>query len=65
MEVIKFMFSGFWIFLGFLILLSGLSSFILILYQRTLRYWSMKKLGYPPIHCDADGDFKPEHEVEE
>lgn len=27
------------------------------------RYWrhkTIQKIGYPPTHCDADGDFKPE-----
>jgi len=22
------------------------------------RHWSIKKHGWPPEHCDADGDFK-------
>jgi len=23
-----------------------------------MRYWNINKHGYPPPHCDADGDFK-------
>lgn len=23
-----------------------------------LRHWNIRKHGYPPPHCDADGDFK-------
>lgn len=25
-----------------------------------LRHWNIRKHGYPPAHCDADGDFRPE-----
>ena len=28
--------------------------------NRVLRHWNIRKHGYPPAHCDADGDFKPE-----
>lgn len=28
--------------------------------NRILRHWNIRKHGYPPAHCDADGDFKPE-----
>ena len=31
---------------------------ILILGQRAMRVFSLMKNGYPPSHCDADGDFK-------
>jgi len=23
-----------------------------------MRHWNMHKYGYPPPHCDADGDFR-------
>lgn len=26
--------------------------------NRPLRHWNIHKHGYPPSHCDADGDFK-------
>lgn len=26
--------------------------------NRILRHWNIRKHGYPPAHCDADGDFK-------
>jgi len=26
--------------------------------DRMLRHWNIHKHGYPPMHCDADGDFK-------
>lgn len=25
--------------------------------NRILRHWNIRKHGYPPEHCDADGDF--------
>lgn len=25
--------------------------------NRILRHMNIRKLGYPPAHCDADGDF--------
>lgn len=30
-----------------------------VLPNRILRHWNIHKHGYPPPHCDADGDFKP------
>ena len=26
--------------------------------NRVMRHWNIHKHGYPPPHCDADGDFK-------
>ena len=28
--------------------------------NRILRHWNIRKHGYPPAHCDADGEFKKE-----
>jgi hypothetical protein len=28
--------------------------------NRIMRHWNIHKHGYPPPHCDADGDFKTE-----
>jgi hypothetical protein len=28
--------------------------------NRILRHINIFKHGYPPVHCDADGDFKEE-----
>lgn len=30
--------------------------------NRILRHWNIRKHGYPPAHCDADGDFKEDKE---
>lgn len=32
---------------------------VAVLWNRTLRHWNIRKHGYPPAHCDADGDFAP------
>lgn len=31
---------------------------ILVIWSRFWRHWNIRKHGYPPAHCDADGDFK-------
>ena len=64
MKFIEFIFSGFWIWLGFMLLLSGVATFIFRVYNRALRHRNIMKYGYPPSHCDADGDF-PEKEKDD
>lgn len=34
-------------------------------WNRTMRAINIKNHGWPPAHCDADGDFKPEPEADE
>jgi Na+/serine symporter len=54
--------GGFWKFIGYWImvaLLLGIPAKVLIfVINRPLRHWTIRKHGYPPSHCDADGDFK-------
>lgn len=54
--------GGLWKFLGCLIMVSVLLglplTFLINLINRILRHWGIRKHGYPPPHCDADGDFK-------
>lgn len=64
MELIKFIFSNFWIWLGFVIILGQILTAIVNLVNRILRHANIKKHGYPPAHCDADGDFKKENQEE-
>lgn len=28
-------------------------------WNRLMRHLNIRKAGWPPTHCDADGDFKP------
>ena len=64
LEILKFSLSGFWTFIGCTILFNGLAYFtvngILRVITRTYRFFIMRKYGYPPSHCDSDGDFKQE-----
>jgi len=61
---LKFIFSNFWIWLGFFILLGLSYDFFIKIYDKTSRHKRIMKHGYPPAHCDVDGDFK-EKEIEE
>jgi Na+/serine symporter len=58
--------GGFWQFLGYWIMIFMFlvipAKLIIILVNRSLRHWNIRKYGYPPSHCDADGDFKNESE---
>ncbi len=55
-EFIRFMFSGFFIFVGHLIMLCLILHFLLLCWNRFWRHWNIRKHGYPPKYCDADGD---------
>lgn len=61
-EILKFILSGFWIFVGTTILLNGFAFFtvnmIVRMWARYMRYLSVKSKGWPPSHLDADGDWK-------
>jgi hypothetical protein len=67
MEALKFIFSSFWIWLGFTLLFTSVLyatyRIIFLMYNRTLRHRVLMKHGYPPVHCDADGDFNPDNET--
>jgi len=58
MEFLNFMFQGFWYFVGCAMILGGIGNGICFIWNRFWRHWNIRKHGYPPIHCDADGDFK-------
>ena len=68
MKVLEFIFSSFWHWLGFSILLGIVCKYTYIFfyntYQRTLRHFSIMKHGYP-VNCDADGDFHAPEEIED
>lgn len=58
MELIELIFKSFWHFIGSTIILGCIGTFILNIWNRFFRHWNIRKHGYPPSHCDADGDFK-------
>lgn len=57
MEILRFIFSGFWIWLGFTLILFGMGDILFSFYNRFLRHRNIIKHGYPSKYCDADGDF--------
>lgn len=58
MELLKFVLSDFYVFIGFCILLYLVLKFLFKSWNRLMRHFNIRKHGYPPEHCDADGDFK-------
>lgn len=65
MKLLEFIFSGFWVFLGSLIIIGICANLIANIWNRFWRHWNIRKHGYPPPHCDADGDFKKEKDEED
>jgi hypothetical protein len=57
MEYLNFIFSGFWTFVGCLIIVTAILNFISKCWIAFWRHLSIRKHGYPPSHCDADGDL--------
>ncbi len=54
LKIIEFIFETIWHFLGFVILFELFLEFILKIYRQL----NIRKHGYPPSHCDVDGNFK-------
>lgn len=59
-KFLEIAFSGFWPFVGVCILIWMSFNFLFLLWNRWLRSRNIREHGYPPPHCDADGDFKKE-----
>lgn len=61
MSVLQFMSESPWL-TFFLAVLAGevVVRIACTLPNRVLRHWNIRKHGYPPAHCDADGDFREE-----
>lgn len=57
MTLLEFIFSSFWIWLGLMVILTTFFYWTYALYSRYLRHRLLKKLGYPPKHCNVDGDL--------
>lgn len=65
MDFLNFMFQSFWHFLGCALILALFLNFIEFLYNRFWRHWNIRKHGYPPVHCDADGEINTEEKEDE
>lgn len=62
MSVYEFMSDSPW--LTFFLAVGVIEFLIAVFYKlpnRILRHRNIKLHGYPPAHCDADGDFKPDN----
>ena len=46
-------------------LIEGIASCIFRVWNRGMRILSIRKHGWPPAHCDADGDFPQKDEKDE
>jgi len=64
MTFLEFTFTSFWHFIGMLIMISLVSNFLAKVWNRFWRHLNIRKHGYPPSHCDADGDFLKSNELE-
>lgn len=63
MDVLQFMSDNpFLTFFLALIAAEAVARVAVALPNRILRHWNIRKHGYPPAHCDADGDFRSEKE---
>lgn len=67
-NIIDTAFSGFWAFIGMIILLNGaayyLLNFIVKLWGRFTRMVMVSIHGWPPPHLDADGDIITDNGIE-
>lgn len=55
-DILEIALSGFWSFVGTCIILGMLIDLPLKLWRSWLRSRNIKHHGWPPPHCDADGD---------
>jgi hypothetical protein len=65
MEILEFVFSGFWVWAGTMFAFGALLQFVAKCWNRFLRHLNIRKHGWPPSHLDADGDWKPEPKNDE
>jgi len=65
MEFLQFMFSGFWTFLGMLILIGTVLWFALAFWTRSWRTINIQKHGWPPADYVEPGDNSNDKDDEE
>lgn len=63
--LLEFTFRSFWHFMGVLILVCVPVCTLATAWQMIMRHLSIRARGWPPSHCDADGDFRAEANDEE
>lgn len=64
LDVLEFAFRSFWHFAGCFLLFCVAASVVVVVVKvpvvivvRLCRLFAIRKHGWPPAHCDADGDF--------
>jgi hypothetical protein len=65
MRFLEFTFQSLWHFIGIAIFLSIICKSLLLAWQMMWRHLTIRKHGYPPPYCDADGDIVEEEKSEE
>ncbi len=56
LSFLEFTFTSIWHFAGISILLTTCLNFVFKFWNSFWRHQNIRKHGYPPAHCDADGD---------
>ncbi len=55
-DILKFILSDFWVFVGFIIVLTTMNELIKYIWESFWGYLNVWKHGYPPEHCDSLGN---------
>jgi hypothetical protein len=64
-EFFEFACSGFWTYIGVLIIISIPGNIIVRIWKAYLKHKTIKSIGWPPSHLDVNGNFKPETKIEQ
>lgn len=64
MDFLRFIFSDFWIWLGFVIIVLTPLGLVYNTISRKIKAKTIRMCGWPPAHCDSDGDFKKDKKDE-
>lgn len=60
MTFLEFAFQSLGHFIGVFFLLSLLIGYPVSIINRKIKHNTLRRMGYPPAHCDIDGDFAKE-----
>lgn len=64
MKILDFIFQNFWIWAGSMAALWIIVHYFVLLINIFLRFFILRKYGYPPEYCDVDGDFHQIKKIE-
>lgn len=57
-DALHFVFQSFWTFAGTFLLVALPFRFAFRCWNRFMRMLNIRARGWPPSHCDADGEFE-------